>query len=201
AVLKTSFKTYATEGNLNNHIGVPLTLLKIKNDAEIAIIEMGANHLHEIESYCNIALPTHGIITNCSKANLEGFGSEENIKKAKGELYDFLKKNDGVVFRNADLPYLENRAKGIANQITYGSSRADYTGTQKQNDIYLALAYNQKNIYTQLAGDYNFPNAMAALAIGLYFHIPFEKIKGAIENYKPDNSRSQFINMGSNKII
>ena len=105
AVLSKKYITYATEGNLNNHIGVPLTLLKIKNDAEMAVIEMGANHLKEIESYCKIALPTHGIITNCGKAHIEGFGGMEGVRKGKGELYDFLESNDGIIFRNRPLTW------------------------------------------------------------------------------------------------
>src|SRR5690349_3651463 len=109
-VLAAQFKTYATEGNLNNHIGVPLTLLKIKPDAEMAIVEMGANHIGEIASYCEIAKPNFGLITNCGKAHLEGFGSLEGVRKAKGELYDYLRNFNGSIFRNADLDYLQEMA-------------------------------------------------------------------------------------------
>src|SRR5678810_60241 len=106
AVLSSSFKTYTTEGNLNNHIGIPLTILKVKPDAEMAVIEMGANHLKEIAGYCQIALPTHGLITNCGKAHLEGFGSEEGVRKGKGELFDHLRKHNGTAFIMNDYPYL-----------------------------------------------------------------------------------------------
>jgi len=205
AVLQQEYKTYATEGNLNNHIGVPLTILKIKNDAEIAVIEMGANHLHEIEGYCKIASPTHGIITNCGKAHLEGFGSEEGVRKGKGELYDFIKENNGAIFRNTDLSYLEKMSEGISDQITYGSSNAQYIGKALINDIFLKIAVlkhgAEATINTRLAGDYNFPNAMIAIAIGLHFKISIDRIKPAIENYEPDNSRSQLIETDNNKII
>lgn len=122
-VLSSTFKTSATAGNLNNHIGVPLTILRIPFDTEIAVIEMGANHEHEIESYCKIARPTHGIITNIGKAHLEGFGSEEGVRRAKGELYDFLRKNNGTVFVCNEYPYLVEMSKGIPTVITYGQKK------------------------------------------------------------------------------
>jgi len=204
-VLKQQFITYATEGNLNNHIGIPLTLLKIKQNAEMAIIEMGANHLHEIEGYCQFALPTHALITNCGKAHLEGFGSEENIRKGKGELYDFIRASQGTVFRNADLHYLQEMADGIKNQITYGSADAKYIGKIVSNHVFLKVAslsnHMEATITTQLAGDFNFPNVMAAIAVGAHFGIGIDKIKKAIEHYAPDNSRSQFIIQDSNQII
>src|SRR2546423_2156448 len=121
AVLSTSFKTYTTEGNLNNQIGLPLTILKIKDDAELAVIEMGANHIGEIASYCEIALPTHGIITNCGKAHLEGFGSGEGVRKAKGELFDHLREHDGTAFIMKDYDYLVEMSKGIRYINTYGT--------------------------------------------------------------------------------
>lgn len=205
AVLSKKFKTYATEGNLNNHIGVPLTLLKIKKDAEMAVIEMGANHLREIASYCDIALPTHGIITNCGKAHIEGFGSLEGVRKGKGELYDFLRENDGVIFRNADLSYLEEMAHGIATQITYGTANAQYIGKPLTDDVFLSLAMltagTETTIHTNLVGIYNFPNVMVAIAAGLHFGISIDDIKQAIGSYNPDNSRSQWMVKGSNKII
>jgi len=205
AVLNKKFKTYATEGNLNNHIGVPLTLLKIKKDAEMAVIEMGANHLREIASYCDIALPTHGIITNCGKAHIEGFGSLEGVRKGKGELYDFLRENDGTIFRNADLSYLEEMAHGIATQITYGTANAQYIGKPLTDDVFLSLAMltagTETTIQTNLVGIYNFPNVMVAIATGLHFGISIDDIKQAIAAYNPDNSRSQWLVKGSNKII
>lgn len=205
AVLSSQYKTYATEGNLNNHIGVPLTLLKIKDDAEMAIIEMGANHQKEIESYCKIALPTHGIITNCGKAHIEGFGGIEGVRKGKGELYDFLRAHNGTIFRNADLDYLEDMAKGIATQITYGSKDAAYTGQPVMQGVFLDVQLQQPvypaPVHSHLVGDYNFPNLMVAIAVGLHFDISMDKIRTAIDAYQPDNSRSQWLKKGSNSII
>src|SRR6187549_3721483 len=141
AVLSSSFKTYTTEGNLNNHIGIPLSILKIKPDAEMAVIEMGANHLKEIAGYCQIALPTHGLITNCGKAHLEGFGSEEGVRKAKGELYDHLRTiNDGFAFVMWDYPYLQEMSKGISGIIKYGTTgEAHIIGEIKKSEPYLEV--------------------------------------------------------------
>lgn len=205
AVLREKYITYATAGNLNNHIGVPLTLLKIKRDAEIAIIEMGANHQQEIAGYCHIALPTHGIITNCGKAHIEGFGGEEGVRKGKGELYDYLRLNNGTIFRNVDMEYLEGMARGIAQQVTYGSSDATYTGKQTMKDVFVSVSFAGHNgatsVDTNLVGAYNFPNVMTAIAVGMHFAVPDAAIKAAIEAYQPDNSRSQWVQKGSNKII
>ncbi|HOZ52048.1 MAG TPA: UDP-N-acetylmuramoyl-tripeptide--D-alanyl-D-alanine ligase [Chitinophagaceae bacterium] len=205
SVLSQKYITYATEGNLNNHIGVPLTILKIKMDAEMAIIEMGANHQKEIELYCKIAEPTHGLINNCGKAHLEGFGGIEGVKKGKGELYDYLKQNDGVIFRNADLDYLVPMSDGVNHIITYGSANADFTGIAIMNDGMVGAAIttprNECTIKTQLVGEYNFANIMASFAIGRSFNISIEKIKSALEEYRPTNSRSQLIKLGTNTII
>lgn len=203
--LRQRYKTYATEGNLNNHIGVPLTLLKIGMDAEMAVIEMGANHQKEIESYCKIALPTHGIITNCGKAHIEGFGGEEGVRKGKGELYDFLRENNGTVFRNTDLDYLEGMAKGIAHQVTYGSANAKYIGKPITDDVFLKVAIMtsgaETSISTSLVGSYNFPNVMVAIAVGLHFGISINDIRKGIESYSPDNSRSQLLKVNGNTVI
>jgi UDP-N-acetylmuramoyl-tripeptide--D-alanyl-D-alanine ligase len=205
AVLGADFKTYATEGNLNNHIGVPLTLLKIKPGAEMAIIEMGANHQREIASYCTIAEPTHGIITNCGKAHIEGFGGIEGVRKGKGELYDYLRESGGTIFRNTDLEYLESMAHDIAKQVTYGSANAEYIGRPVMNDVFLQVAvltsHAEAMINTHLVGNYNFPNVMTAVATGLHFGIGIDTIKTAIGAYNPDNSRSQWIQKGTNRII
>ncbi|MBS1773302.1 MAG: UDP-N-acetylmuramoyl-tripeptide--D-alanyl-D-alanine ligase [Bacteroidetes bacterium] len=204
AVLRKKYITYATEGNLNNHIGVPLTLLKIKYDAEMAVIEMGANHLKEIESYCKIALPTHAIITNCGKAHIEGFGGIEGVRKGKGELYDFIRENNGTIFRNVDLDYLVDMSKGIGKQITYGSNDAMYTGKPEMHEVFLSVALEtpvETTIASQLVGDYNFPNVMVAIAVGLHFGVPEGDVQDAIKAYNPDNSRSQWMQKGSNKII
>jgi len=207
AVLSTSYKTYTTEGNLNNHIGVPLTLLKIKDDAAIAVIEMGANHIGEIASYCKIALPTHGIITNCGKAHLEGFGSEEGVRKAKGELFDHLRTIEhGYAIVMWDYDYLQEMSKGISGIIKYGTRKeAHIIGKVFRSDPFLEVdilqGLDEKNISTQLVGDYNLPNVLAAVATGKLFNVPGRKIKEAIENYSPSNSRSQLLQQGSNKII
>jgi len=206
AVLSTTYKTYTTEGNLNNHIGIPLTLLKIKDDAEMAVVEMGANHIGEIASYCSYALPTHGIITNCGKAHLEGFGSVEGVKKAKGELFDFLRTlQHGYAFVMWDYDYLRDMSKGISGIIKYGTEDAHITGKVKRNEPFLEIEITQgmddPYIQTQLVGDYNLPNALAAVTVGKTFKVPENKIKSAIENYQPTNSRSQLIQKGTNTII
>ncbi len=205
AVLRKRYVTYATEGNLNNHIGVPLTLLKIKPDAEIAIIEMGANHLREIAAYCTIAEPTHGIITNCGKAHIEGFGGIEGVRKGKGELYDFLKARNGTIFRNTDLDYLQQMAAGIQHEITYGSTNAEYIGKPVMNGVFLQVAllnaHHETLLDTNLVGEYNFPNVMTAVAVGLHFGVANDDIKKALSEYNPDNSRSQWLQKGTNKII
>lgn len=201
-VLGSVYRTYATAGNLNNHIGVPLTLLGIPPDAEMAVIEMGANHQLEIEGYCKVALPTHGLITNIGKAHLEGFGSEEGVRKAKGELYDHLRASGGTAFVCRDYPYLVEMSKGIRTVITYGRENADYTGTPAAGTALLELETKATGrIATQLVGDYNFPNVMAAIAIGLHFNVPPEKIRASIEQYVPSNNRSQIVQRGSNTFI
>jgi UDP-N-acetylmuramoyl-tripeptide--D-alanyl-D-alanine ligase len=206
AVLSTTFKTYTTTGNLNNHIGVPLTILKIKGDAQVAVIEMGANHQKEIESYCEYTLPTHGIITNAEKAHLEGFGGIEGVRKGKGELFDFLRKNNGTAFVMHDYEYLQQMSKGIPHIITYGTIDADITGSINQSEPFVEAAITKgvfinNPIHTQLVGEYNLPNILAAVAVGNYFKITGERIKYAIENYSPSNSRSQLLEKGSYKII
>lgn len=202
AVLSRKYKTYATEGNLNNHIGVPLTLLGIKDDAQMAVIEMGANHQKEIESYCRIALPTHGLINNAGKAHIEGFGGIEGVRKGKGELYDYIRTMGGTIFRNTDLDYLADMSAGIAKQVTYGStSMAQYQGTPSMDGVFLHINFHSTIIKSLLVGEYNSPNIMAAIAVGLYFEVPLSDVQAAIETYNPDNSRSQWLQRGSNKII
>ena len=205
AVLSSHYKTYTTQGNLNNHIGVPMTIFNVRDDADFAVIEMGANHPKEIAGYCMYTLPTHGIITNCGKAHLEGFGNEEGVRKAKGELFDFLRSNNGTAFIYNDYDYLHTMSKGIENIFSYGTTNADVTGTVKTNDPFLEISIskglNIKAIQTKLVGEYNLPNILCAIAVGKYFNVPEEKIKTAIENYIPSNSRSQMMEIGSNKII
>lgn len=205
AVLSSHYKTSTTEGNLNNHIGIPLTILKIPLNTEIAVIEMGANHQKEIASYCAYTLPNFGLINNVGKAHLEGFGGIEGVKKGKGELYDYIRSNGGTIFINTDFEYLADMSKGISHKVTYGAVNASTTGTIKQSDPFLKveIASNAEPslLQTQLVGDYNLPNVLAAVCIGRYFKVPFEKIKSAIENYTPSNSRSQLIERDGNKII
>ena len=205
AVLSTTYTTYTTVGNLNNHIGIPLTLLSIREDAQIAVIEMGANHQKEIEGYCRYALPTHGLITNVGKAHLEGFGGPEGVRKGKGELYDFLRAHEGTAFVMWDYDYLREMSRGIPHLVTYGSSEADIQGRVHQGEPFLEVdilqAEGMKTIHTQLVGSYNLPNVLAAVAVGRYFKIPDDKIGLAIESYVPSNSRSQLVEKNSNHII
>lgn len=205
AVLSKKFKTYTTEGNLNNHIGIPLTILKIKKDAEMAIVEMGANHQKEIEQYCTYAQPTHGVITNCGKAHLEGFGSEAGVRKGKGELYDWLRANKGVAFAFDDQVYIHEMIQGIPQIIWYGTEKGFVTGNTIKANPWLEIAISQipgvKKISTQLAGSYNLPNVLCAAAIGKFFDVPGAMIQAAIEGYIPSNSRSQIISRQTNTIL
>ncbi|MBL7699219.1 MAG: UDP-N-acetylmuramoyl-tripeptide--D-alanyl-D-alanine ligase [Chitinophagaceae bacterium] len=201
AVLSSQFNTCTTTGNLNNHIGVPLTILKIRNDAEMAVIEMGANHRGEIASYCEYTRPTHGLITNVGKAHLEGFGGYEGVKKGKGELFDYLRSADGTAFVMWDYEYLREMSKGIKKIYKYGTKDADTIGKTVSSEPFLSVQIEKTTINTQLVGAYNFPNILAAAAIGNYFGIDMQRIKSSIEGYAPSNSRSQLIEKGSNKII
>lgn len=204
-VLSSTFKTYTTKGNLNNHIGIPLTILSVKKDAEIAVIEMGANHQKEIESYCLYTMPTHGIITNCGKAHLEGFGGIEGVKKAKGELFDYLRANNGTAFIMNDYDYLREMSTGIKTIKTYGTVDADIVGNVNESNQFLEVNITKgssiQNIQTNLVGGYNLPNVLLAVSVGKYFNVPDEKIKSSLESYVPSNSRSQLIEQGNNKII
>lgn len=205
SVLSSHFITYATEGNLNNQIGIPLTILKIKNDAQLAIIEMGANHQKEIAGYCEYAKPTHGLITNCGKAHLEGFGGVEGVRKGKGELFDYMRSHSGTAFVMWDYDYLQEMSKDITNIITYGTSNADVEGQVIKSEPFLEMAFTKGFISTslksQLVGAYNLPNVLAAVTVGTFFEMPHRSIKMAIENYIPSNNRSQLIEKGTNKII
>ncbi len=206
-VLSATYKTYTTEGNLNNHIGIPLTILKVKKNAEMAVIEMGANHQKEIESYCKYTLPTYGLITNCGKAHLEGFGGEEGVRKGKGELFDYLRQNNGTAFIMNDYDYLKEMSAGIKSVITYGTTEAAaIQGSEVINNtgflfVNIIKGADTGIIKTQLVGNYNLPNVLAAVTIGKYFNVPDDKIKQALEKYTPSNSRSQLIEKEGNKII
>lgn len=204
AVLSARFKTYTTAGNLNNHIGVPLTILSIKKDAEMAVIEMGANHQREIAGYCEYTMPTHGIITNAGKAHLEGFGGEEGVKKGKGELFDYLRAHQGIALVMWDYDYLRQMSKGLSTVFTYGTHNASVTGEAVKSEPFLDVRFTKginELIHTQLVGDYNLPNILCAAATGVLFNISGTAIKSAIEAYTPSNSRSQLVKQGSNTII
>ena len=209
SVLSEKYNVTSTIGNFNNHIGVPLTLLRISNKTEIAVIEMGANHIGEISELCRIAQPNLGLITNIGKAHLEGFGSLDGVIKAKGELYKYLSDNKGVIFSNSDNQILNNLLQGI-NSECYGSNHEmDFFGQIINSDTFLKLEFFDRNdeilknyiISTQLAGKYNFENVMAATKIGLYFNVEKENIVNAIENYKPSNNRSQILKTKKNTLI
>jgi UDP-N-acetylmuramoyl-tripeptide--D-alanyl-D-alanine ligase len=180
-------------------------ILRVQKDAEMAVIEMGANHQREIAGYCNYTEPTHGIITNCGKAHLEGFGGIEGVRKGKGELFDYLREHNGEVILFNDYDYLLEMSKGIDKIFTYGTQRASVKGKTIPSETFLKLELIDEEkavtINTQLVGDYNFPNVLCAAAVGERFNIPINKIKTAIESYSPDNSRSQMIVKGSNHII
>ena len=202
-VLSKKFKTLATKGNLNNHIGVPLTLLSIPYDTEIAIVEMGANHVGEIEFLSNIAQPDMAILTNIGTAHIEGFGSRENIIKTKKELFEFVKNNScekSHLFINADDEVL--REENYSKKTTYSlHSLSDVTAKVKSENGYAQIIFNDIVISSNLVGVYNAHNILAALTIGLHFGVEVEKIKQAIENYIPSNNRSQILKTQNNTLI
>jgi len=208
AVLSRKYKTYATKGNLNNHIGVPLTLLAIGHDIEIAVVEMGANHQKEIEFLCSIAQPTHGLITNIGMAHLDGFGGFEGVKKGKAELYAYLKQNSGFAFINSNNPYLleMSAAAGLNKLVYYGTDQENtLTGTLIQSDPYLELAWKSgeeiAQTTTHLTGSYNFENMLAAVCIGYFFELNTEEVKAGLGGYEPKNNRSQLTKTDHNTII
>lgn len=205
AVLSKKFKVESTKGNLNNHIGVPLTLLSMTKNTEFGVVEMGANHPGEIKTLCEIANPDFGLITNIGKAHLEGFGSFEGVIRTKSEMYDFIRYKGGKCFLNADNPILVKQAEGI-EQIRYGTSTSYFMpGEIASTGNYLvAKALFSKGwlyLNSKLVGDYNFENLLAAACIGKYFGIDPLLIQEAIANYTPSNNRSQLIQKEKNTII
>ena len=201
AVLSEKYNIIYTQGNFNNHLGVPLTLLQIKPDTEIAVVEMGANHPKEIELLCSLAQPNFGIITNIGKAHIEGFGNFEGVVNTKNEIYDYLRKNNGLVFLNNDNQLLKDLAHDLKT-INYGKDKnADYHASIISSNPYLSINWNNKEIKTKLVGDYNFENVMAAITVGRHFNIEQELIIKALENYTPTNNRSQFISTDKNEIV
>jgi UDP-N-acetylmuramoyl-tripeptide--D-alanyl-D-alanine ligase len=204
-VLGTRYRTYATVGNLNNHIGVPLTLLSLTEETEFAVVEMGANHQGEIALLSNIAGPDFGLITNVGRAHLEGFGGFEGVIKGKTELYEFIRRNKGKIFINNDNDILTGIANGI-DMITYGAGKDVFCrGRMNQSFPYVELMVESKGksivLKTSLTGAYNFENILAAACIGLFFGIDPANIKQAIESYIPQNFRSQIIKTGKNTLI
>lgn len=216
AVLSQKFNTLATQGNLNNHIGVPLTILSINNSHQMAVIEMGANHQREIALLSSIAQPSHGLITNIGKAHLEGFGGVEGIKKGKGELYDFLSQEDetseqGIAFVNGDDAVLMTmqRARQLKNVVMYGTANKDNTviGKLTENSPLLSLQWTNTlsgesyDVKTQLTGAYNLDNILAAICIGTFFKLDADAINKGVEGYQPQNNRSQIKQTETNTLI
>ncbi len=210
SVLSQKFKAFATKGNLNNHIGVPLTILSLPKDLELAIIEMGANHQGEIEFLCHIAQPSHGLITNVGKAHLEGFGSFEGVMKTKGELYDYLKEHHGQVFVQGDNEFLMQMAEDrkLKDIVYYGfSDKNDIQGGLVVADPLLTIFWKERGengvheVNTHLTGAYNTENMLAAVAVGLHFGLSAEEINAGLEGYVPQNNRSQITKTDGNIII
>ena len=202
AVLSQKFHTLFTIGNLNNHIGVPLTLLRIKPEHEMAIIEMGANHGGEIDMLCRIALPTHGLITNIGKAHLEGFGSLEGVARAKSELYRFVDETNGTIFLNTNSDHLQRMSRRIESKITYPNA-GDFLHLELLEATPNILFKDEagQEVKTHLMGAYNFDNIAAAACIGKFFGVPAGKINEALANYIPANNRSQIIEKNTNFIL
>jgi len=208
AVLAEKYRSFATKGNLNNHIGVPLSILAIKPDTEIAVIEMGANHQKEIEFLCTIAQPTHGLITNIGRAHLDGFGGFEGVKKGKGELFTYLKKDKGTAFINQDNPLLTEmgRTAELDHFVYYGTEGENFiTGQLVKSDPLIALNWKGRDeyfsVHTNLTGAYNFENILAAICIGAFFNLTVEQINKGLSGYMPNNNRSQLTKTESNTLI
>ena len=195
AVIQKNFKTVATKGNLNNHIGVPLTLLSAKINTEFLIIEMGANHINEINFLCKLAQVNFGIITNIGKAHLEGFGNVQNVIKAKKELYDHINVNNGTLFVNANDKLLMSISENT-ERVLYNIKKQE-----QSNTMFAEAIFNESLISSQLIGDYNRTNILAACEIGSYFGVTLENIKDAIKSYIPSNNRSQLFKTRRNTII
>jgi len=202
AVLSKKYRVIATLGNLNNHIGVPLTLLSIAQDTEIAIIEMGANHRKEIETLCKIARPDFGYITNFGKAHLEGFGGMKGIIKGKSELYDYLMASGRSIFMNADDPIQFKKLNGYINKFGFSMDKKDFFRISFLGaDPFVKIEVEGQAVTSQLIGSYNFTNCAAAILMGKFFNVPWEGIKNAIASYLPQNNRSQILNKNGHRII
>ena len=201
-VLKTKYKTTATKGNLNNHLGVPLSLLEINENTEFSIIEMGANHINEISQLCKIAEPNFGYITNFGNAHLEGFGSIEGVIKGKSELYNYLINNKSLIFNNSENIKQNSLINNYKNTYSFGiNSESNCIINKSDSENSLNVSYQNKIIKSTIYGDYNFENICIAIAIGEYFEVDFKNIKQGIESYLPDNNRSQISVKNNNTII
>ena len=201
-VLKSRYNTIATKGNLNNHLGVPLTLLSMNKETEIGIIEMGANHLKEIDFLCKIAEPDFGYITNFGDAHLEGFKSLKGIIKGKSELYNYLIDNNKVIFYNSKNTEQSNIINNYTNSFSFGSnSKSNCVINKLKSDNCVGVKYKNNSIVSNIYGEYNFENISIAIAIGDYFKIDLKLIKQGVESFTPKNNRSQIINKGNNIII
>jgi len=211
AVLSTQFKTHATQGNLNNFIGVPLTILSTPKDTEILIVEMGANACGEVYDLCQISLPTIGLVTSLGEEHLEGFGTYEAIVETEADLFRAVKENDGLVFVNTLYHELVERSEN-QKRITFGLENADFTGELTNSGFFVGLKYSSRIagqarnddtivIQTQLVGDYNFGNMLAACAIGEHFDVSLENITRGLENYVPANNRSQLVKTEKNTLV
>ncbi|MBW7676414.1 UDP-N-acetylmuramoyl-tripeptide--D-alanyl-D-alanine ligase [Chryseobacterium chendengshani] len=193
AVLSQKYNVQYTYGNLNNHIGVPLTILSIKPEHEMAVIEMGANHQREIELLCTLAKPNLGYITNFGKAHLEGFGGFEGVIKGKSELYNYLKNNRQTILINENDQIQVEKTTDYDSKITFGKRTSDYFFEIFSDEHFVGLDYKNMKALSQLTGDYNFTNLCAAASLGLHFDVDFNQIKEAIQNYTPTNMRSQIV--------
>jgi len=201
AVLSEKFNVQYTFGNLNNHIGVPLTILSIQPEHEMAVIEMGANHQKEIEFLCTIAQPNFGYITNFGKAHLEGFGGFKGVIKGKSELYDYLKNNHQTILVNENDPIQLEKNENYSPKITFGKENSDYNFEAFSEEHFVGLSYQNNKAVSKLTGEYNFTNLCAAASLGLHFGVDFEKIKHAIENYTPTNMRSQIVKKENKTLV
>ncbi|MCH1547358.1 MAG: UDP-N-acetylmuramoyl-tripeptide--D-alanyl-D-alanine ligase [Flavobacteriaceae bacterium] len=201
-ILKNNFKTIATKGNLNNHLGVPLTLLSISNETEIGIVEMGANHKKEIEFLCNIAEPDYGYITNFGKAHLEGFGSLEGVIQGKSELYDYLRDNNKLIFYDYSNSKQCSIIGNYANKYSFGKSTNSNCIINKiDNSSNISVEFKNKTISSSIYGNYNYQNICASICISDYFKISVDFIIKGIESYIPQNNRSEKLIQNSNEII
>ena len=202
SVLGQRYKIHATQGNYNNHIGVPLTLLQMDESVDIGIVEMGANHIGEIAKLCQISAPNYGYITNFGKAHLEGFGSAAGVVKGKCELYDYLKSNKGLVFINGDDKKQVQQIGSYTKSHVFSEKNSSNIQVSMTSETpFISFESQGCTMESQLVGIYNFSNGAAAIAMGCFFEVSIENIKKGIESYTPNNNRSQIIQKGSNTII